>query len=245
MSKNKTVRAAEMCQWLVRVASMMSIPYSACSSRQLVIVNGFNGFVSCVLTQNKLYSKFFFFSFFCCCYKQLGFCFSLIRTWSWCVQTAPFSSSPFPGTPSVIVRGHRGPFISPWEWGWGRGWCRGMRAKAGALCQVTKAFQNNNSYHSLPEPVGLYGSPWDCAGMCRCQWKDVEGFWKGCWWWGSVSRHVSRNGRALLPALIFYTPNVQSKNKIPMILVIQRGQTSPIIITIESVPNVLDCVLGF
>lgn len=64
MSKNKTVRAAEMCQWLVRVASMMSIPYSACSSRQLVIVNGFNGFVSCVLTQNKLYSKFFFFSFF-------------------------------------------------------------------------------------------------------------------------------------------------------------------------------------
>lgn len=172
--------------------------------------------------------SFFSFLFFCCCYKQLGFCFSLIRTWSWCVQTAPFSSSPFPGTPSVIVRGHRGPFISPWEWGWGRGWCRGMRAKAGALCQVTKAFQNNNSYHSLPEPVGLYGSPWDCAGMCRCQWKDVEGFWKGCWWWGSVSRHVSRNGRALLPALIFYTPNVQSKNKIPMILVIQRGQTSPV-----------------
>lgn len=43
-----------------------------------------------------------------------------------------------------------------------------MRAKAGALCQVTKAFQHNNSYQSLHKPVGLCGSRYGSSGMCRC-----------------------------------------------------------------------------
>lgn len=97
----------------------------------------------------------------------------------------PSSSSPIPETPSVIMMGHWGPSISPWERGWGRGWCRGMRAKARALCQVTKAFQHNNSYQSLPEPVGLYGSLYGSGGMCRCLF-----MWRGefleRWWWGWV-----------------------------------------------------------
>lgn len=70
-----------------------------------------------------------------------------------------------------------------------------MRAKAGALCQVTKAFQHNNSYQSLPKPVGLYGSLYGCSGMCRCLFKGCGG-WEGvrgnrgggrycqkCWSW--------------------------------------------------------------
>lgn len=54
-----------------------------------------------------------------------------------------------------------------------------MRAKATALCQVTKAFQHNNSYLSLPGPVGLYGSLYGsggtvCVGVCL---RGVQGEW--------------------------------------------------------------------
>lgn len=101
--------------------------------------------------------------------------------WPMSIPSPPSSSSsPIPETPSVIMMGHWGPSISPWERGWGRGWCRGMRAKARALCQVTKAFQHNNSYQSLPEPVGLYGSLYGSSGMCRCLF-----MWRGFFWRGS------------------------------------------------------------
>lgn len=122
--------------------------------------------------------------------------------WPMSIPSPPSSSSsPIPETPSVIMMGHWGPSISPWERGWGRGWCRGMRAKARALCQVTKAFQHNNSYQSLPEPVGLYGSLYGSSGMCRClfMWRGffLEGWW---WWW-----RWRRRGTWLWLALLLHT----------------------------------------
>ena len=55
--------------------------------------------------------------------------------------TPALFSSPIPETPSVIVMGCWGPSISPWERGWGREWCKGMRAKATALLSDDKSLQ--------------------------------------------------------------------------------------------------------
>lgn len=61
-----------------------------------------------------------------------------------------------------------------------------MRAKAGALCQVTKAFQHNNSYQSLCKPVGLCGSRYGSSGMCRCLFM---------WRWGLFGGGAEGGGR--------------------------------------------------
>lgn len=146
-----------------------------------MISNG-DGFVSIFDSEQTVNFK----SFCCCCCCFLNHFYGISSPLSfpcdedslWDLASPPPSfSSLILETPSVIMMGCWGPSISPWERGWGRAWCRGMRAKARALCQVTKAFQHNNSYQSLPEPVGLFGSLYSCSGVCRC-------LFKGCGGWG-------------------------------------------------------------
>ena len=128
----------------------------------------------------------------------------------WWRSPPPSSSSPIPRSPSVIMMGHWGPSISPWERGWGRGWCRGMRAKARALCQVTKAFQHNNSYQSLPEPVGLYGSLYGSGGMCRCLFMWWGRLWKG--WGGGCIIGEGGHGCSLLCSSSYSTFSQSSRS---------------------------------